>query len=137
MEAMRVDWCRLNQKQLRAETENGLEEHVAAQEASSRVLAIFLASFCLVPLFASARLAARVFHIKLQALLDDLTKAGVLCRVIAWTYVVEFLLIVHPDDKPRTPADIDARTCAELPQNADVNQGKLRDCRPMHAAWPL
>ena len=82
-------------------------------------------------------LIARIFHIKLQALLDDLTKAGVLCRVIAWTYVVEFLLIVHPDDKPRTPADIDARTCAELPQNADVNQGKLRDCRPMHAAWPL
>ena len=69
--------------------------------------------------------------------MDDLTEAGVLCRVIAWTYVVEFqkrglphahiLLIVHPDDKPRTPADIDARTCAELPQNADGNQGELRE----------
>ena len=35
METMRVDWCRLNQKQLRAETENGLEEYVAAQEAGS------------------------------------------------------------------------------------------------------
>ena len=57
METIRVDWCRLNQKQFRAETENGLEEYVAAQEAGSRVLAIFLASFCLVLLFASARLA--------------------------------------------------------------------------------
>ena len=82
-------------------------------------------------------LIARIFHIKLQALLDDLTKAGVLCRVIAWTCVVEFqkrglphahiLLIVHPDDKPRTPADIHAHTCAELPQNADRNQGELRE----------
>ena len=80
-------------------------------------------------------LVARVFHIKLQALLDDLTKKAILGRVIAWTYVVEFqkrglphahiLLIMHPEDKPRTPADIDARTCAELPPNTDGNQEEL------------
>ena len=82
-------------------------------------------------------LIARVFHIKLQSLLDDLTKAMVLGRVVAWTYVVEFqkrglphahiLLIVHSDDRPRTPADIDARTCAELPLNADGNQRELQE----------
>lgn len=70
-------------------------------------------------------LVARVFHMKLRALLHDLTKQHVLGRVIAWTWVVEFqkrglphahiLLILQSEDKPRTPADIDRRVVAELP----------------------
>ena len=35
-------------------------------------------------------LVARVFHIKFQALLKDLVLHGVLGRVIAFTYVIEF-----------------------------------------------
>ena len=82
-------------------------------------------------------LVARVFHLKLRALLDDLTRAGVLGKAVAWTYVVEFqkrglphahiLLIMAGEDKPRTPNDIDARVSAELPPNRDGNQTELLD----------
>jgi hypothetical protein len=73
-------------------------------------------------------LTARVFNLKLNELLEDLTKHHVLGRVIAFTYVIEYqkrglphahiLLIVHPDDAPTSAAEIDACVCAELPDAA-------------------
>ena len=76
-------------------------------------------------------LVARVFRIKLKKLLDLLLKDHVLGKVVAWTYVIEFqkrglphvhlLLIVRVADKPRTPEELDARICAELP---DPDQGQ-------------
>ena len=73
-------------------------------------------------------LTARVFNLKLNELLEDLTKHHVLGRVIASTYVIEYqkrglphahiLLIVHPDDVPKTPADVDACVSAEIPDAA-------------------
>jgi hypothetical protein len=70
-------------------------------------------------------LVTRVFRLKLQALLDDLIKHGILGRVVAHIHVVEWqkrglphahiLLILHPDHKPRTPAEIDSIVSAELP----------------------
>ena len=80
-------------------------------------------------------LVARVFRIKLQVLLDKLLKEHVLGHVIAHTWVVEFqkrglphahtLLIVSPEDKPRTPDDIDARICAELPNPENPHHEEL------------
>ena len=82
-------------------------------------------------------IVARVFHLKLQALLRDLIDEGVLGKAVGWTWVVEFqkrglphahiLLIVASADKPRTPAEIDARVCAELPDPADPNAAELLD----------
>jgi hypothetical protein len=81
-------------------------------------------------------LVARVFRIKLKKLLDLLLKDHVLGRVVAFTYVVEFqkrglphvhlVKIVRAADKPRTPEDIDARICAEIPDK-DAGQHELFD----------
>ena len=70
-------------------------------------------------------LCARVFKLKLDVLLNDLTVKNVLGRVIGSVYVVEFqkrglphahiLLILAPEDRPRTTADIDAIVSAEIP----------------------
>jgi hypothetical protein len=80
-------------------------------------------------------LVARVFHLKLRALLDELLVQKVLGRPLAYTWVVEFekrglphlhlLLIVHPEDKPRTPEDVDKVISAELPDPANLDQREL------------
>ena len=72
-------------------------------------------------------LVARVFHSKLKALLQLLTKDGFLGHAVAWTWVVEFqkrglphahiLLIVRAEDKPTTPEHIDALVSAEIPDS--------------------
>ena len=74
----------------------------------------------------------RIFHIKLEALLDDLTKEHVLGRVHAFTAMKEdqkrglphchILLILSDADKPRTPSDVDRIVSAEIP---DKVNGKL------------
>ena len=70
-------------------------------------------------------LVARVFRLKLRALLNALVKEHFLGKVIAHTYVVEYqkrglphahiLLIMVGTDKPRTPNDIDLKVIAEIP----------------------
>ena len=80
-------------------------------------------------------LTARVFHIKLKVLLQKLLKEKVLGEVVAYTWVIEFqkrglphahiLLIVRPEDKPKTPEDVDARICAELPDPDKPDQQEL------------
>jgi hypothetical protein len=69
-------------------------------------------------------LVCRVFHLKLKALLKDLSD-GVLGRMVSLFYVIEFqkrglphahiLMIVAPEDKLRDPEMFDFVTCAELP----------------------
>jgi len=73
-------------------------------------------------------LVARVFKLKLNALLHDLTKNNVFGRTVAFIYVIEFqkrglphahiLIILDSRDKPRTPAEIDSIVCAEIPNAA-------------------
>ena len=70
-------------------------------------------------------LLARVFRMKLQELLEELKAGAIFGRHIAHTYVVEYqkrglphahiLLIVHPEDKPKVPSDIDRLITAEIP----------------------
>ena len=82
-------------------------------------------------------LVARVFQMRLKALLQDLTQHNWLGEAVAWTWVVEFqkrglphahiLLIVSPSHKPTTPEAIDARVCAEIPLNVNSNQSQLVD----------
>lgn len=70
-------------------------------------------------------LVTRVFRLKLAAMLNDILIKGVLGRVVAHMYVIEFqkrglphvhiLLILTTADKPRTPEDIDSIVSAQLP----------------------
>ena len=70
-------------------------------------------------------LIARVFNLKLKALMDDLLKNQVLGKVVGRIYVVEFqkrglphahiLLILDQRDKLHGPDDYDKIICAELP----------------------
>ena len=70
-------------------------------------------------------LVARVFKGKLNALLKDLKQNGVLGRVVARLYVIEFqkrglphahiLLSFAPEHKLRGPDDFDSIVCAQLP----------------------
>lgn len=70
-------------------------------------------------------LTSRVFKLKLDDLLTDVTKRHILGRVTGFVYTVEFqkrglphahiLLIMHPDDQPRTAEEFDAVVCAEIP----------------------
>jgi len=70
-------------------------------------------------------LVARVFKLKLEALLDDLLKHGALGRPVAYVHVIEYqmrglphahiLVTFSKEDKPITFADYDKLVCAELP----------------------
>ena len=72
----------------------------------------------------------QVFHIKLEALLEDLTKTIVFGKVRAFTAMKEdqkrglphchILIILCDEDKPREPNDIDRIVSAEIPDR-EVN----------------
>ena len=80
-------------------------------------------------------LVARVFALKLKALLKDLTENGVLGVVVAYCWTIEFqkrglphahiLLIMRSEDKPRTPDVVDRVVSAELPDDGDPQQADL------------
>ena len=80
-------------------------------------------------------LVARVFHLKLKALLATLLTESVLGLVVAYAWTVEFqkrglphahiLLVVRSDDKPRTAAQVDKAVSAELPDDSDPQQAEL------------
>ena len=70
-------------------------------------------------------LIARVFNMKLDELVKEITKKHIFGKVVAYCYVVEFqkrglphahmLLILHRDDQIITPEHVDRLICAELP----------------------
>ena len=70
-------------------------------------------------------IVSRVFKLKLNMLCNDLFDKHVLGKVIARMHVIEFqkrglphahiLLILHPEDKPKTIDDINSIVCAEIP----------------------
>nr|XP_027098951.1 uncharacterized protein LOC113718236 [Coffea arabica] len=75
-------------------------------------------------------IVARVFHIKLDQFMNDLTHGQHFGKVMAALYTIEFqkrglphahiLLFLHPDDKCTTPRDVDRIISAELPdKNTD------------------
>lgn len=73
-------------------------------------------------------LICRVFNEKVKCLLEDLKQKEIFGTVLGAVHVIEFqkrglphahiLLILHPRDEPLTADDIDAITCAELPDRA-------------------
>ncbi|XP_058726583.1 uncharacterized protein LOC131597942 [Vicia villosa] len=68
---------------------------------------------------------SRIFKIKFDQLLSDLTKKGVLGKVLAYMYTIEFqkrglphahiLIFLHPSNKYPRPEDIDRIISAEVP----------------------
>jgi hypothetical protein len=79
----------------------------------------------------SPSIVCRVFNMKLKRILADLREHSVLGRVQAYMYTVEFqkrglphahiLLIMHPEDKPREPEDVDRCVRATIPEPGDPN----------------
>ncbi|CEP10635.1 hypothetical protein [Parasitella parasitica] len=73
-------------------------------------------------------LCARVFNLKLRALLDDVVKNSVFGKVVAYCYSIEFqkrglphchmLFILDERDKPRTVQAINGIVSAEIPDPA-------------------
>ncbi|XP_058747146.1 uncharacterized protein LOC131620147 [Vicia villosa] len=67
----------------------------------------------------------KVFKIKFDELIADITKKHVLGKVLAFMYTIEFqkrglphthiLIFLHPQSKYPTPSDIDNIICAEIP----------------------
>lgn len=82
-------------------------------------------------------LVARVFWIRLQALLRNLTKLHFLGRAKAWSWVIEFqkrgllhahiLLILLPSDRIRTAEDVDKYVAAEIPGRPGDSQAELAE----------
>src|SRR5436305_8493005 len=80
-------------------------------------------------------LVARVFKLKLNALLQNLTKKMILDKIVGFIYVIEFqkrdlshahiLLILHSAYKSRTSTDIDSMMCAEI--LSDTEHSELYD----------
>ena len=80
-------------------------------------------------------LVARVFHLKLKAMLKELVDESVLGKVAAHCWTIEFqkrglphahiLLIMRSEDKPRTKDDVDRVVSAELPDDNDPQQAEL------------
>jgi len=74
-------------------------------------------------------LVARVFKQKLKSITEDLFDKAVLGKVLAHVHVIEFqkrglphahiLMILDPEDKPKTPEDFDRLVCAEIPDEND------------------
>lgn len=70
-------------------------------------------------------LVVRVFHLKLNALLDDMTKHSIFGRVVGYVYTVEFqkrglphahiLKILNPLDRVGDPEAVDSVVSAEIP----------------------
>ena len=74
-------------------------------------------------------LVARVFHMKLKSLLDDLHKRHVLGKTIAHVHVIEFqkrglphvhmLIHLDPEDKLRDANDVDGLISTEIPSQEE------------------
>lgn len=99
-------------------------------------------------------ITARVFRLKLSALMQDLRSQAYFGKVLAFTYVVEYqkrglphahiLLILEPGNRPQDTADMDTLVCAELPDPnthpqlwATVTSCMLHGpCGPAHPECP-
>ncbi|XP_058783166.1 uncharacterized protein LOC131657824 [Vicia villosa] len=85
-------------------------------------------------------LITRIFKMKFDELLSDLTKKSMMGKVLAYMYTIEFqkrglphahiLIFLHPSSKYPTPADIDWIISAEIP-NKDTD-GELYNLVKSH-----
>ena len=73
-------------------------------------------------------IVTRVFHLKIESLLDEITNKGIFGTTVAHIYTIEFqkhglphmhlLIFLNAAAKPITPAQVDSIVCAELPDQA-------------------
>ena len=70
-------------------------------------------------------IVVRVFRLKMKQLLNDIYKDGIMGRTVARVWTIEFqkrglphmhmIIFLHPDNKLRTPEDVDSLLSAEFP----------------------
>ncbi|XP_058784258.1 uncharacterized protein LOC131659030 [Vicia villosa] len=87
---------------------------------------------------------SKVFKIKFDTLMDDITKHHVVGKVIAYMYTIEFqkrglphaliLIFLHPQSKYPTPSDIDNIISAEIP-DPTVHPNLYKYVSPSEACW--
>ena len=75
-------------------------------------------------------LITRIFKLKLQAIEEELYKNSIFGRRIANLWVIEFqkrglphahiLIILHPDDKPKSSEQVDKMVSAEIPPHPET-----------------
>ncbi|XP_058733259.1 uncharacterized protein LOC131604861 [Vicia villosa] len=91
---------------------------------------------------------SKVFKIKFDTLMNDITKHHVVGKVIAYMYTIEFqkrglphahiLIFLHPQSKYPTPSDIDNIISAEIPDpTVHPNLYKLVKAHMMHGPCGL
>lgn len=91
-------------------------------------------------------LGVRVFKMKLEMFIDDLTRKHVLGKFKSWVYVVEFqkrglphihfLGIFQDSDVPKTAEDVDDLVCAEIPD--PIDEPTLHELvKTEHAPWSV
>lgn len=76
-------------------------------------------------------LTARIFKLKLKAIINDLVKENICGKCVAHLYVVEFqkrglphahiLIVLDQDSRLRTTEDVDKIVCAELPPDPETS----------------
>nr|XP_047142924.1 uncharacterized protein LOC124817156 [Hydra vulgaris] len=126
IEGQRLAFIRNNQNKLRSEQYDALHEHInnIANDRNIRPGRVVV-----LPSSYNANdrpdLVTRVFKLKLNNLLNDIFKHGVLGKVVTHVQVIEFqkrglphahiLLHLANDDKLETSQDIDNLICAEIP----------------------
>ncbi|KAI5383749.1 hypothetical protein KIW84_070925 [Lathyrus oleraceus] len=145
MESERLRWLRKNQSKLRVGKYHNLNEYNSNGETHGSNTDLFITFTCnpnwpeiqrllgSVHLKASDRpdIISRVFKMKFDELLSDLTKKSLLGKVLAYMYTIEFqkrglphahiLIFLHPSNKYPTPSDIDRIISAEI-LDQDTNE---------------
>lgn len=91
-------------------------------------------------------LIARNFKLKLEELLDDITRKHIFEIPSAWFYNIEFqkrglphahmLIILRNEDKPRSTVDYDKFVCAEIP-DPDKDQELFKTVSKNMDPWAM
>uniref|UniRef100_A0A0R0JUR6 Helitron helicase-like domain-containing protein n=1 Tax=Glycine max TaxID=3847 RepID=A0A0R0JUR6_SOYBN len=139
VESERLSYIRNNQKKLRVDKYSSLQTSLDTRTAKGLTKGkrvILPSTFVGSPrymdqLYFDDRpdIVSRIFILKYEHMLSDLTKGQLLGKVVAYMHTIEFqkralphvhlLLFLHPDNKYTSSTDIDKIISAEIPSHQD------------------
>ncbi|XP_048441363.1 uncharacterized protein LOC125477912 [Pyrus x bretschneideri] len=122
IESQKLRWMRNNQHTIRSEFYRGLQDSLIAGQNNAEISDELLPGQTPQD---RPDLLTRVFRAKFEELKNDVIKKGVLGKVLAYVYVIEFqkrglphvhmLLMLEENDKLNSPDDYDQVVRAEIP----------------------